>query len=162
MESLQQRRITCQRLLQTELGQKRGWAAPQPKPFQAKTSTVSLAVWLREEGASAGSASRSGCRPLTPGQHREPRLAGSGHPPSFCGLRRCHQSAAGEPPSGEKPQPQRGQQRTEERSFSLKPNTELLHVVSILSAVYPDRAWHGKCSSPSARATSCGVTLLSA
>lgn len=40
MESLQWKRMTCQCLLQTELGQKGTGAAPQPDPFQTKTSSV--------------------------------------------------------------------------------------------------------------------------
>lgn len=81
---------------QTELGQKGTGAAPPPDPFQTKTSTVSLAVWLRQEGDSWLCVLRSPCPPLTPG-HQEPRTAaGCGHRPSFCGLRRCHQSAAAE------------------------------------------------------------------
>lgn len=42
------------------------------------------------------------CPLLTPGQHQELRPAGSGRHPSFCGLRRCHQSAAAELPSRRK------------------------------------------------------------
>lgn len=121
---------------EAELGQKETGRPPQPDPFQTKISTVSLAVWLREGGDSAGSV-RWGC--LVPAPLADIRSSATGSSlahPFFVAWddvinpqqQNCRL---------EKPQPQRGQQTGRTLVFLLDIVTLLSYIIIILSEIYP-------------------------
>lgn len=77
------------------------------------------------------------CPLLTPGQHQELHPAGSGHHPSFCGLRRCHQSAAAELPSRRKTTAPKRSADRKDTCFLLDISPSSSYIIIILSEIYP-------------------------